>query len=149
MASADIEGSPQPINDPALIRHLLSDTEVWCVVGLRNNPQRAAYRVAQVLLDRGKTVVPIHPAAERVHGCTGYATISEAAAAVGTPDVVDIFLRPERVDPIVDEAIEIGAGAVWLQLGVIAPRAVTRAAGAGLDVVMDRCPAIEWPRLRH
>ena len=134
-------------NDPDLIRHLLTDTDLWFVVGLRNNPQRAAYRVSQLLLDRGKTVVPIHPAAEEVHGQVGFPTVAEAAAAVGRPDVVDIFLRPELLEPVVDEAIEVGAGAIWLQLGVISPMAAERAHAAGLGVVMDRCPAIEWPRL--
>jgi predicted CoA-binding protein len=137
------------INRPEVIEHLLTDAQVWFVVGLRDNPQRAAYRVAQMLLGLGKTVVPIHPAAQHVHGCKGYPTITAATAAVGKPDVVDIFLRPVLVAPIVDEAIAVGAGAVWLQLGVIDQPSADRARVAGLGVVMDRCPAIEWPRLRR
>lgn len=132
-----------------MIEHLLTDAQVWFVVGLRDNPQRAAYRVAEVLVGLGKTMVPIHPAAQQVHGCEGFPTITEAAQVLGPPDVVDVFLRPALVAPIVDEAISAAARAVWLQLGVIDQPSADRALAAGLDVVMDRCPAIEWPRLRR
>jgi hypothetical protein len=79
-----------------------------------------------------------------VHGVQGYATIAEAAAAVGAPDVVDLFVRSDRAGVFVDEAIEAGARAVWMQLGVIDEAAAQRAVDAGLEVVMDNCPAIVW-----
>lgn len=132
--------------DPAVIHTLLADTTTWFVVGLGDNPARAAYGVAQVLLAHGKQVVPIHPGAATVLGQWGFPDIASAAAELGPPDVVDIFLRPELVGPVVDQAIEAGAGAVWLQLGVIDEAAAQRAHDAGLAVVMDRCPAIEWRR---
>lgn len=130
-----------------VIRRLLTDTNVWFVVGLRDNPQRAAWGVARFLQDRGKTIVPVHPAAETVHGQRGYPSIAAAAEELGAPDVVDFFVRSELVGPLVDDAIAADAGAVWLQLGVIDTNAVARARDAGLSTVMDRCPAIEWPRL--
>lgn len=132
--------------DPTVIRGLLDDTTTWFVVGLGDNPARAAYRVAEVLLSHGKHVVPIHPSAATVLGQPGFPDVAAAAAAVGQPDVVDVFLRSELVGPVVDEAIDAGARAVWLQLGVIDEDAAVRAADAGLAVVMDRCPAIEWRR---
>lgn len=126
---------------------VLDEATLWFVVGLGNNPERAAYGVAQVLQSRGKRIIPIYPRAEIVHGEQGYATIGEAAAAVGTPDVVDCFVRSDRVGQFVDEAVGIGAQAVWMQLDVIDEAAAQRAVDAGLTVIMDRCPAIEWRRL--
>jgi predicted CoA-binding protein len=81
-----------------------------------------------------------------VHSEQGYATIGEAVAAVGKPDVVNLYVRSDRVAPFVDEAIAAGARAVWMQLGVIDEVAAQRAVDAGLDVVMDNCPAIVWRR---
>lgn len=124
--------------------HLLEDTSTWFVVGLGDNPQRDAYRIARLLQSRGKRIVPIYPRAEVVHGEQGYATIAEAAAAVGAPDVVDLFVRSSRVGALVDDAIAAGAQAVWMQLGVIDEAAARRAIDAGLEVVMDNCPAIVW-----
>ncbi|MDQ3504487.1 MAG: CoA-binding protein [Actinomycetota bacterium] len=117
---------------------------VWAVVGLTPNPRRASYGVARFLLDHGIRVIPVNPRAAAVHGQPGVRTLSEVAEHV---DVVDIFRRSTEAGAHVDEAIEIGAGAVWLQLGVIDPAAADRACAAGLTVVMDHCPAIEWPRL--
>jgi predicted CoA-binding protein len=130
--------------EPETVRHVLDDSHLWFVVGLGNNPERDAYGIARLLQSRGKRIVPIYPRAEVVHGEQGYATIAEAAAAVGAPDVVDMFVRADRVGPFVDEAIAVGAKAVWLQLGVIDEEAARRALDAGLDVVMDNCPAIAW-----
>ncbi len=130
-----------------LVRRLLADAQVWFVVGLSNNRARAAYGVAKLLINKGKTVVPVHPKAETVLGQPGYATVLDAAAAVGTPDVVDCFVRSELVGPVVDAAIEVGAGVVWMQFDVIDEAAARRAQAAGLQTVMDRCPAADWPRL--
>ena len=129
------------------IARIKRDSQVWAVVGLGANPERAAYGVAAYLQEIGKRIVPVYPRAETVHGEQGYASLTEAAAAVGHIDVVDCFVNSNRVGAIVDEAIAVGAGTVWMQLGVIDEAAAKRATGAGLTVVMDRCPAIEFPRI--
>ena len=113
----------------------------WAVVGLSPNRARAAYGVAEFLQVRGRRIVPVHPSAEEVHGEKGYATLSDIPFAV---DVVDCFVRSDLVGPVVDEAITIGARGVWMQLGVVDEAAAQRARDAGLLVVMDRCPKIEW-----
>lgn len=135
------------MNRPEEIRSTLIDSTTWFVVGLGDNPDRDAFHVATVLQRHGKRVVPIHPRAEVVHGEQGYATIAEAATAVGAPDVVDVFVRSDRAGGFADAAIEAGATAVWFQLGVIDDDAAQRVVDAGLTMVMDRCPAIEFPRL--
>jgi len=119
----------------------LLDLKTWAVVGLSNNSERAAYKVAKVLIKKGHTVIPIHPKAETVHGQKGYASLSEVKSSI---DVVDIFVNSSLVGPIVDEAILIGAKGVWLQLDVIDDSAILRAKNAGLYTVMNRCPAIEY-----
>jgi predicted CoA-binding protein len=129
---------------PEVAVRVLDHTTTWFVVGLGNNPDRDAYAIARLLQSRGKRIVPIYPRAEVVHGEQGYATIAEAAAAVGPPDVVDFFVRSSRVGALVDDAIDAGARAVWMQLGVIDEAAAQRAVDAGLEVVMDNCPAIVW-----
>ena len=115
--------------------------ETWAVVGLSDNQGRAAYGLAKFLQDKGKRIIPVHPRAVTVHGEPGYASLRDIAEPV---DVVDCFVRSELVGPIVDDAIAIGAKAVWMQLGVIDQEAAIRAGAAGLIVVMDRCPRIEW-----
>jgi predicted CoA-binding protein len=127
-----------------VIRRVLRDCEVWAVVGLSHNSARAAFGVARFLQQHGKQIVPVHPAAEPVHGETGYATLADIPFEV---ECVDTFVRSELAGDIADQAIAIGASAVWFQLGVIDVAAAQRARDAGLDMVMDRCPAIEWPRL--
>ena len=129
-----------------LVARLLADAQTWFVVGLSTNRARAAYGVADFLNRQGRTIVPIHPKAEDVFGSRGFATVEQAAALLGAPDVVDCFVRSELVGPVVDSAIEVGAGAAWLQFDVIDEDAALRARQAGLDVVMDRCPAADWPR---
>ena len=119
----------------------LLDLKTWAVVGLSNNSERAAYKVAKVLIEKGHTVIPIHPKAETVHGEKGYASLSEVKSSI---DVVDIFVNSSLVGPIVDEAILIGAKGVWLQLDVIDDSAILLAKNAGLYTVMNRCPAIEY-----
>ncbi|MFZ4511243.1 MAG: CoA-binding protein [Candidatus Nanopelagicales bacterium] len=138
------ERDPRLYGTHDIASHLLEDAPTWFVVGLGDNPQRDAYRIARLLQSRGKRIVPIYPRAEVVHGEQGYATIAEAAAAVGPPDVVDFFVRSSRVGALVDDAIDAGARAVWMQLGVIDEAAAQRAVDAGLEVVMDNCPAIVW-----
>ena len=128
------------------ITRVLDDTSLWFVVGLGNNPERVAFEVAAALQGRGKRIVPIYPRAEVVHGEQGYATIAEAVAAVGIPDVVDVFVRSDRAGKFADEAIAAGAGAVWFQLGVVDEQAAQRVVDAGVTMIMDTCPLIEWRR---
>jgi predicted CoA-binding protein len=130
--------------DDDTIRHLLTDTGVWAVVGLSNDTGRTAYSIAQYLRRGGKRVVPVHPSAPTVAGEQGFATLSDIPFPV---DVVDVFVRSELAGPVVDEAVKIRAKGVWLQLGVRDDAAALRAGEAGLAVVMDTCPAMEAPRL--
>lgn len=137
------------VNDPAVIQRLLSTNATWAVVGLSANTARAAYGVARYLRDDlGMRIVPVNPRAEDAHGETGYARLADVPGPV---DVVDCFVNSSRVGEVVDDAIaerdRLGIKAVWLQLAVIDEAAAQRAKEAGLDVVMDACPAIEGPRL--
>jgi uncharacterized protein len=131
------------LGDDETLRRVL-EHQTWAVVGLSTNRARPAYGVARFLQRQGKKVVPINPAGEGVFGEQGYRSLAEVPFPV---DVVDIFRRSDQAGAHVDEAIAAGAKAVWLQLGVIDEAAADRASGAELDVIMDRCPAIEWPRL--
>ena len=140
------ERDPYLYGTPEVASRVLEDSATWFIVGLGNNPDRDAYGIARLLQSRGKRIVPIYPRAEVVHGEQGFVTIAEAVAAVGVPDVVDLFVRSDRVAAFVDQSIEVGAKAVWMQLGVIDEEAAQRAVDAGLDVVMDNCPAIVWGR---
>ncbi|MSW74012.1 MAG: CoA-binding protein [Actinobacteria bacterium] len=120
--------------------------KTWAVLGLSNNPDRAAYSVAQLLQSKGHRIVPVHPKAETVHGEKGFATLLDIPFPV---DVVDFFINSELVAKNVDRAIEIAAKAIWLQLGVKDQEAVDRAEAAGLLAVMDRCPAIEYQKKKN
>jgi predicted CoA-binding protein len=127
------------------MRRLLADADRWAVVGLSSNQARVAYGIARYLRDvLGREIVAVHPKAEAVLGAPGYATLADVP---GDIDVVDVFVNSRLAGAVVDEAIAVGAKAVWLQLGVIDEAAAERARAAGLDVVMDTCPAIEAPRL--
>ncbi|MFD8415100.1 CoA-binding protein [Streptomyces sp. NPDC059650] len=131
--------------DPATIRRILTELgDTWAVVGLSNNQDRAAYGVARVLQRFGKRVVPVHPKAETVLGEQGYASLAEIPFEV---DVVDVFVNSALAGRVADEAVAAGAGAVWFQLGVVDEAAFARTREAGLEMVMDRCPAIEIPAL--
>ena len=132
------------VNDAKTVARLLTTRGRWAVVGLSAKKWRTAYSISQLLQKRGMEIIPIHPAAEDVHGAKGYARLADAP---GTIDVVDVFVRSELAGDIVDQAIAVGAKAVWLQLGVIDEAAAERAVAAGLDVVMDTCPAMEVSRL--
>ncbi|MFE7551706.1 CoA-binding protein [Streptomyces gardneri] len=130
---------------PETIRQILTRSgDTWAVVGLSSNERRAAYGVAAVLQRYGKRIVPVHPKAETVHGEKGYATLADIPFPV---DVVDVFVNSDLAGAVADEAVAIGAKAVWFQLDVIDEAAFARTREAGLDMVMDRCPAIEIPRL--
>ena len=130
-------------NDPTVMKRLLSDKGRWAVVGLSSNTGRTAYRIAEYVQNLGHEIVPVHPKAESVHGQQGYASLADVPGQI---DVVDVFVNSELAGGVVDEAIAAGAKAVWLQQGVVDEAAAQRATDAGLDVVMDTCPAIEAPR---
>ena len=132
-------------DEEAAIRRILTERgDTWAVVGLSGNSARPAYRVAQVLLRFGKRIVPVHPKAETVHGEQGYASLADIPFDV---DVVDVFVNSSLAGAVADEAVAKGAKAVWFQLGVVDEDACDRTRAAGLDMVMDHCPAIEIPRL--
>jgi predicted CoA-binding protein len=125
------------------IHWALEETRTWAVVGLSPRPARDSHRVASLLQRRGFRVIPVNPHCDEVLGERAYASLRDIEEPV---DVVDVFRRSSAAGAHVDEAIEIGARGVWLQLGVIDEDACARAREAGLHVVMDRCPAIELQR---
>ena len=126
------------------IRWALTQTSTWAVVGCSPDPSRDSHRIAAMLQRRGLRVIPVNPAADEILGERCFASLYDMGEPV---DVVDVFRRSAAASAHVDEAIAIGAGGVWLQLGVIDRDAVARARAAGLRAVMDRCPAIEFPIL--
>lgn len=138
-------------NSPERIAALLTTPATWAVVGLSTDRSRIAYPVSQWLIERlGMRVVPVHPRAETVFGQSGYASLADI------PDgeriaVVDCFVNSHRVGAVVEQAIaqreRLGIEAVWLQLGVIDEEAARAATDAGLTVVMDTCPKIEYPAI--
>jgi predicted CoA-binding protein len=133
------------MTDDAMIRDLLLATRRIAVVGASDRPDRPSNGVFGFLLARGYDAVPVNPAlaGREIHGRRIVASLAEA----GPLDMVDVFRRSAEAGAVVDEAIRLGARSVWLQLGVIDQSAAARARDAGLVVVMDRCPAIEWRRL--
>jgi uncharacterized protein len=135
-----------PLTDPAAIRQLLTDTRTIALVGASDRPDRPSYGVMRVLQEWGYRVLPVNPqiTGEHVHGEYVWRELSQ----IGEPiDMVDIFRNSAAAGAAVDEAIAAGARSVWMQLGVVNEEAAARAEAAGLKVVMDRCPAIELPRL--
>ncbi len=132
------------MNDPAAVRRLLA-LPVWAVVGLSDDPSRTSHEVAAWLQRQGKTIIPVNPVvAGRGGSVLGEPAVASLAELDRPVDVVDVFRRSEHAGAVVDAAIAAGLGAVWLQLGVRDEAAATRARAAGLDIVMDTCPKIEW-----
>jgi predicted CoA-binding protein len=127
-------------------RRVLSSYRTFAVVGCSANPARPSNRVARFLASKGYRVICINPNETECFGEACYPDLASVPSAENI-EVVDIFRRADKAGAHVDEAIEIGAKAVWMQLGVIDENAAARAEAAGLDVVMDRCPAIDYPRL--
>src|SRR5215213_4903927 len=134
-----------PAMDDA-IAWCLTEPRTWAVVGCSPSPHRDSHGIAAMLMQEGHAVVPVNPDADEILGQRCYPSLEDVPGPV---DVVDVFRRSEVAGAHVDEAIAVGARAVWLQLGVIDHAAARRAREAGLQVVMDRCPAIELPRLTH
>lgn len=127
--------------DRDAVDFMLDECRTWAVVGLSGDPTRTAYRIAHLLQQRCMRIVPIHPDASTVLGEQGYATLADVPFEI---DVVDVFRRSEAAGQFADEAVKLGAKGVWFQLGVIDEDAFERTTEAGVPMVMDTCPAIEW-----
>lgn len=123
------------------IADILKNYKRIAVIGLSDNPVRPSYGVAKAMMREGYQVIPVNPVVDEVFGEKSYSSLLDIPGEI---DLVDIFRRPEFVDEIVDQAVEKGAKAVWMQLGVINEAAAQKALNAGLDVVMDRCWKIEY-----
>lgn len=134
-------------SDPVVAERILRSYRTWAVVGCSSRPWRASHGVSRYLLRQGYRVVPVHPNEKEVHGLRAYRDLRSIPASEGPIEVVDLFRNSNAVLPHVEEAIEVGAKAVWMQLDVWNEEAATRAAEAGLLVVMDRCPAIDHPAM--
>jgi predicted CoA-binding protein len=140
-------GMPAARTEIDAIRSVLTELGTWAVVGCSPDPRRDSHDVARFLERKGKTVVPVNPAEGEILGRRAYPDLAAVVADGIEIDVVDVFRRSDQAGAHVDEAIAVGAKAVWLQLGVIDHAAAERARASGLIVVMDRCPKIEYPRL--
>lgn len=134
------------MDEDARIAAILRRVRTVAVVGASSNPQRPSHEVMRFLQEKGFSVIPVNPglAGQRLLGEPVLARLEDANPA---PDMVDVFRAPDQAGAVVDAAVARGVGVVWLQLGVIDEAAAARARAAGVDVVMDRCPKIEWARL--
>ncbi len=128
------------IASPETIATLLREAKTIAVVGLSSNPERSSYGIAEYLQKHGYRVIPVNPAETEVLGEKSYASLKDIPVHI---DIVDVFRRSEFVPEIADQAIEIGAQALWLQMGVIHEEAARKARGAGLTVVMNQCIAVD------
>ena len=135
-----------PLTADADIAQLLKDTRTIALIGASDRPDRPSYRVMRVLQDWGYRVLPVNPQITGEHVLGEF--VWRELAQIGVPiDIVDVFRRPEAAVEAVEQAIFVGAKAVWMQIGVINEEAAAKAEAAGLKVVMDRCPKIDIPRL--
>jgi len=135
-----------PLSRDEDIAELLTNTRTFAVVGASDRPNRPSYGVMRFLQDWGYRVLPVNPQITGEHVLGEY--VWRELGQIGVPiDIVDVFRRPEMAGHAVDQAIFVGAKAVWMQIGVVNEQAAARAEAAGLKVVMDRCPKIEIPRL--
>ena len=138
---------PVPVLDDAGIERALRATRRIAVVGASSNPSRPSFTVFRYLVQQGFECIPVNPNERDVLGVPAYRTLAEAVAETGRFDMVDVFRRSELCVPHAEEAVATGARLLWLQLGIVNWEAATIAHGAGLEVVMDRCTAIEWRRI--
>jgi len=128
----------------ASIRRILNDSRIIAVVGLSPKPHRPSHQVARYLMEAGYTIIPVNPGQDSILGLPCYPNLR---AIPGTVDLVDIFRRQDKVLPIVDDAIAIGAKYIWMQEGIVNVEAAALAEAAGLVVVMDRCTKIDHMNL--
>jgi len=137
-----------PWSDPAIAERILREFRVWAVIGCSSDPKRASHGVARYLIRQGYEVIPVNPNEASVHGITAYPDLRAVPDDVRSRiEVVDLFRRADLVMPHVEEAIDIGAKAIWMQLNVWNQEAAELATHAGLLVVMNRCPAIDHPAM--
>ena len=130
--------------DSQKLRRILRESRRVAVVGLSANPMRPSYFAAKYLKDHGYTIIPVNPNYDEILDEKCHPSLSDIPGRV---DVVDLFQKPERIPALVDQAIDIGAKVVWMQLGIVHEEAARKAESAGLEVVMDRCMKIEYARL--
>lgn len=135
-----------PLETDQEIARLLTRTKRIALVGASAKPERASNRILKFLIEQGYEVIPVNPGlvGQKLHGVAVVASLDDIAEPI---DMVDIFRNSDDAGGVIDEAIKVGAKSVWTQLDVINEPAASRAEAAGLDVVMDRCPKIEIPRL--
>ncbi|MEQ9226918.1 MAG: CoA-binding protein [Parvibaculum sp.] len=135
-----------PDVEPGDIEHILKNTKTIALVGASANPARDSHEIMRYLQGKGYRVIPVNPglAGKELNGEKVHATLRDIPEKI---DMVDIFRNSEAAGPVADEAVEIGAKYVWMQLGVVNEEAAQRARAAGLRVVMNRCPKIEMPKL--
>lgn len=131
------------LETPAALRELLVITRRIAVVGMSPNPERPSHYVARYMQERGYTIIPVNPGQTEIAGLKCYSSLRDIEEPV---DMVNVFRRPEHVPPLVEDAIAIGAGSLWLQMGVVNLNAARDAEAAGLAVVMDRCLKVEHAR---
>jgi predicted CoA-binding protein len=136
-------GDPTP-TDTQVIDQIIKDYRMVAVVGLSSDPSRPSYQVAAYLQQHGYRIIPVNPGCQEILGEKCYPTLKEIPFPV---EVVDIFRKVEAIPPIVEEAIRVGAKAVWMQLGLVEPESAQKARQAGLQVVMDHCLKVEHARL--
>jgi uncharacterized protein len=129
--------------DPQL-RALLERTRTIAVVGMSDNPDRPSHYVAQFMRERGYTIIPVNPCYREIDGLKCYPNLRQVPGPV---DMVNVFRRPGDIPPIAEDAVAIGAGSLWIQLGLVSEAAEAIAEAAGLDVVMDQCIKVEYARL--
>lgn len=132
------------IESDAELKEIFQTSKTIAVVGCSPKPERAGHYVARFLQQQGFRVIPVNPGHKELIGERCYASLRDIPEKV---DMVDCFRRPEEMMPVVEDAIAIGAKVIWMQLGVINEEAAARAEAAGLKVVMDRCPKIDYPNL--
>ena len=132
--------------DRETVDFMLDECQVWAIVGLSGNPSRTAYAIAANLQRAGKKIVPVHPDAPTVLGEQGYAALADVPFPI---DVVDVFRRSDAAGEFADQAVALGARGVWFQLGVVDEDAFRRTWAAGVPMVMDTCPNMEWARRRR
>ncbi|PID45688.1 MAG: CoA-binding protein [Proteobacteria bacterium] len=129
------------MSDDATVQQILNESKTIAVVGISHKQERASYKVAKFLMEKGYTVIPVNPKYQELLGQTCYATLEDIPVPV---DMVDCFRRSEDIPPIAESAIKIGAKVLWMQLGVVNEEAAQMAEAAGLKVVMDKCPKMEY-----